>query len=101
MGLNNASASDQKCDWRKQICARGNLVKNCVGNMEYFQMFGAPEIVSRLFFEVFICMTPILLLLVVLCTMKIASCVWSRCSGNQEAEDLEMNTCNNVYINSR
>ena len=76
--------------------------KNCVDNMEYFQkMFGAPEIVSQLFFEVFICMTPMILLMMLLCTMQCASCVWSRCAKNTEAEDLEITTCNNVYINTR
>ena len=61
-------------------------------------MFGVPEFISRLYFEVFLCVT---LLCVVLCAMKLAFCVWSRCSGNTEAEDLEMNTCNNVYITTR
>ena len=69
--------------------------------MEYFQMSGSQEIVSHLFFEVFICMTPIILLMMLLCTMQCATCIWSRCSKNTEAEDLEMATCNNVYINTR
>ena len=63
-------------------------------------MVEIPEIVTRIFFEIFWVTLPMILLFALLLSLQCAVCVWSRRAKNTEFEDLEMARCNTVYTST-